>query len=455
MDNQDNKTNSEVQSHTLNRALHPALVLGLSMADASPIMASVLLSIGIFSVGGSFGIVSCAIITFVVMMISLNLAELGAKYPLAGGSYSVVRAVLPGPFASITFFNMAFQGVFIPASLTLGIGQLEKLIFPDLPIPEVAVAFIALMLAFFVASMNIKTGAWTTVILMLIQVIVLVIIIGSAFKNPNWSIIEMIKNPVVLGDGGSLIPVTGVVMMATMVPTFSVINGYDSVLGFSEEIKGGPRTLGKTVVLAAFMASVLISAPLIAALLSAPDLVTFFESESPVVYAVDEAWGHAFANVVSVGVIIAEFSCCTTLLMYFGRTWYTSGRDGMWSKGINKKLSKLNKHQVPGNGILFLVACTAVLMFVSSLEWLIIFSGTMICTVYLFVGVAGFVSRIKDKDVERPFSIPLWPVPSLIVVFFNGFALITQETQFLIGEIIMIALALLCFVVFRKKGNQL
>jgi amino acid transporter len=80
-----------------------------------------------------------------------------------------------------------------------------------------------------------------------------------------------------------------------------------------------------------------------------------------------------------------------------------------------------------------------VLAFFSYLDWLLNFSGTMIAAVYFCIGLGALRSRVSMKHAERPFRMPLWPFPPLFVVAFTGFALYSQDSQYLIGEAVLIA----------------
>jgi threonine/homoserine/homoserine lactone efflux protein len=42
--------------------------------------------------------------------------------------------------------------------------------------------------------------------------------------------------------------------------------------------------------------------------------------------------------------------------------------------------------------------------------------------------------------------MPLWPVPPVIVVVFTGLALVKQEGQYLIGEVVLIGVALVLWL---------
>lgn len=99
----------------LRRRLKVWHVVGLAMADVSPTMAVLFLTAGVFFVGGTFAVGANLLLAVVVTLIALCLAELAAMYPVAGGMYSLVRYVLPGPVTWITMFNYLIQGIVIPA----------------------------------------------------------------------------------------------------------------------------------------------------------------------------------------------------------------------------------------------------------------------------------------------------------------------------------------------------
>lgn len=453
MDDQNSIMNADTQEHTLKRNLQSWHVLGLSMADVSPTMAVLLLTAGVFSIGGTFAIGSSLILAFIVVMIALTLGELSSMYPYTGGMYSLISNVLPKPLSWIGMFNFLIQGVILPASFVLGIADFMRDLIPGLQVSNQIVALIALTVAMIIAIMRVELGAWVTFLMVIVEVGVLSTVIISAFVNPQQSFMNLTFNPVMLKDG-NLVPVTFGVMIATLAPAFNVINGYDAVLGFSEEMKGGPRALAKTVIISAVLASVLILVPLIAGVIAAPNLNEFFSSNAPIVYSVKQALGPQAGAVINIGAIIALFNATLSIFMYFSRVFYATGRDNVWTPAFNRVLSKLNKHRVPAAGVMVLFIPSIVFLFASQLNWLLIFSGTVISVVYFFIGLSGIWSRINNKTAERPYKMPLWPLPSLIVVLFTGFAIVTQETQYLIGEIILSAVALLCYAFFSRLSKN-
>lgn len=434
----------------LNRTLKPWHVVGLAMADVSPTMSVLLLTAGVFSIGGTFAIGANIILGFVVVLISMNLAELGTLYPLAGGMYSLVKNVLPAPLTWITLFNYFIQGIIIPSSIALGIAQFLALLIPTVHISSLFVAGAFLGVGTIIAVTRVQIGSWVTTIMVIVELMVLTIITVGAILHPHQSLFRMMADPKLL-VGKTLQPVGLGIMLATLAPAFNIINGYDASLGFSEEIQGGPKTLARVVIVSSILAVVLILVPLVAAMISVPNLIRFFSNPEPVVYAVTSSLGAGAGKLVDFGVIIALFNAMVSLLMYFSRVVYTSARDGYWGNNLGKKLSTVNRFKVPAWSVLFLSIPAFILMFFAALNWLIVFSGTVITVVYFFVGIAGLWSRIKDPQLSRPYRMPMWPLPSLVVIVVTGFAIATQEFQYLIGEIILSAIAIVTWAIKSYK----
>ena len=436
-------------SQQLERRLNIPEVVGLAMADVSPTMAVLFLSAGVFFVGGTFSIGAGLILSVVVVFIALCLGELAGMFPIAGGMYSLVRRVLPGPLSWITMFNYLIQGVVIPASIALGMVAFLRDLFPGLGFPDTVIAIVLLALATGLALTKVEVGAWATAAMVVVECVVLGIITVAALLHPHQQLAEVTFHPTVLSNG-ELVAVGFAVMLATLAPAFNVINGYDAALGFSEELKGGERSIAKAVIISAVLACVLIMVPLIAAVVAAPDLKEFFSAPAPVIYSVEASLGDKARVIIDIGVTIALFNAMLSLLMYFGRGVYTTGRDGVWPATGNRILGSINKFRAPGAGVLLLAIPAGVLIFTSALNFLIIFAGTVIAAVYFCIGVAALWSRRSIPNEPRPYKMPLWPLPPLVVIGFTGVALATQETPYLLAEVVLICLALVAWAGSKK-----
>jgi amino acid transporter len=162
------------------------------------------------------------------------------------------------------------------------------------------------------------------------------------------------------------------------------------------------------------------------------------------------ALGDKARIIIDIGVTIALFNAMLSLLMYFGRGVYTTGRDGVWPASVNRIIGSINRFRAPGAGVLLLAIPAGILVFTSALNFLIIFAGTVIAAVYFCIGLAALWSRRSMPDEPRPYKMPLWPLPPLVVIGFTGIALATQERQYLIAEVVLICLALAAWAGSKK-----
>jgi amino acid transporter len=443
--------NSSSEEKSFRERLSTGHVVGLAMADVSPTMAVFLLSGAVFVSGGTLAAGVNILMMGVVVLIAMCLGELASMYPSAGGMYTLVRETLPAPFSWVTKFNYLLQGVIIPASIGIGIAQFLRDLYPTLPIPDAAIACMSIALAAFIAMTAVEVGAWLTGIMVFVELTVLGIVTVAGFTHAHQPIGELILHPVMLNAASNGTVAVGMVaIFASLAPAFNIINGYDAALGFAEELHGGRKNIGKAVVWSAIIASITIIVPLVAAMVAAPDLVAFLKAPSPVLYAVESAMGPWAKYVVDIGVTVALFNAALSLMMYFGRGLYATGRDGAWPQAINRRLASLNKHSVPAWATLALAVPACVLSFFSYLDWLVNFGGTMIAAVYFCIGLAAFWARISQPNVDRPFKMALWPLPPLVVIGFTGFALYSQGMQYLAGELVVIVVGLLCWQLSKK-----
>ena len=63
------------------------------------------------------------------------------------------------------------------------------------------------------------------------------------------------------------------------------------------------------------------------------------------------------------------------------------------------------------------------------------FTAVLIIVLYALVAIAALVSRIRDRDLDRPSRMPLWPVAPVLALVGVVIAL-TQQTGHDIGIVI-------------------
>jgi len=335
------------------------------------------------------------------------------------------------------------------ASVSLGIGAFLKTLIPAIHLPDNLIAIIALCIAASIASFNVELGALTTAGMVIIESVVLGIIMITGLLHPHQRLTEILFHPVVL-KSAHLAPVTLSIALPTVAAAFTIIVGFEAILGFSEELRGNYKTLIKATIATTLLSIIVIVVPIGATIVAATDFIAFFQSSTPVIDVIQQSLGIGAAKLVNFCILISLFTALLAGTMYISRILYASGRDNLWWKGANNKLIQLNKQQVPSFAVGVSLGAIILFAFVGALNWLIIFTASCFITMYFMVGFAGFWSRYKFPLERRPYKMPLWPITPFFVMLFTLFAFLSQEFQYQIGVIILIGLA---FLFWGIKNN--
>lgn len=432
----------------------------MALSNVSPVMASFVYALAAFATVGIATGPAALLQGVNVILIGLILAELDSMYPISGGLYSIINYVLPKPLVFIAVFTFMIQAFIYPPSIAMGVAQYLQILFPQLPQGMMATSIISamtLIIALLIGLNSIVTSNRVAKIFLALQMAVIFVFLYICFANPQRSLGDIITNAEMLNeDGTGLTPVTfGAILMGIGI-LCAAIDGYPASLGFSEETKGSCRNVGKAVFISAATTAVIIVLVLIMSMIAAPNLFDFLSSSSPLLYTAESYMGTAGATIINVGIIISSFGCLVVIINYMARVLYTGARDKIWPGKMNDALTKVSgKGKVPWVATILIAAVDCILVFASDIVSLITFGGMAAATVYLLIAIGSINSRIKDKLAARPFKMPLFPLPSIIVIIFLVVAIVSQTPTDLaiVGGLLVIAL-IYYFAYIRPRDKK-
>lgn len=438
----------------LKKALNVFETVAIAVSDISPVTGVFLMLPVVLAMAGTGSFIVMLVAGIIAICVALTMAELGSMFPIAGGIYSIIRKVLGKTVGFISLIAYLAQGIFIPAVVALGAASYITNIFPSLNTN--VVGFILMLLATGIAIMNISAGAKFTSVLLILELTIVGILTIVAFLNPvnSPSILFDLK---MLNDSGSFIDVTPLVIFTAVTIMLLSFNGYDSAINFSEETKGESENVGKSVFRAASTGILAQIIPLIAILIAAPNIGKLLSSDAPMSYVSNSIMGNAAGILINVGAAVAMFACTIAVLLQFARVLYTSGRDNVWPDKISKAFSSLHsKFHTPWVSAIVLGGLGGAFCFYSSLGGLISFTSVLVVSLYILVALCSFVVHIKMKHLDRPYKIPLWPLPPAIALIGAGAALTQQAPKDLITVGIIAIVALIYYVFYlRKKESRM
>lgn len=426
----------------LNRAVSVLGTIALVVSDITPTASLLVIGPVVIAVAGSGSLLAYLIGCFIAISVALCMGELGSMYPVAGGLYSIVTRVLGRPIGFLALLDYIGQAIFLPASVAIGIGVYIQALNPG--IPSNIAAGVVMILVTVVAMLRINFNAVLTGFFLLLELIVVVVLALAGFSH--WHQPLSILTSPVLSDGTAV----GLPLIFTAVATamFSV-NGYDSAINFSEETEGSAAHVGQAVVGAALIGIVFELVPFIAIVFGAPDLPKFLASPTPLTDVARSAFGDTFVNIITYGAIIAIFNASLAITLQFARIVWSSGRDRAWPGPISTAIAKVHPSlRTPWVATLLTGGMAAVLCFQSSLVAVVTFTAVLLIVLYALIALSALVSRMRQKDVTRPYRMPFWPLPPLIALVGTVVAITQQKPTDLAIVGVIIVVGLIYYFVF-------
>ena len=337
------------------------------------------------------------------------MGELGSMFPVAGGLYSIVTRVLGRPIGFLALLDYIGQAIFLPASVAFGIGTYINSLYPAVSTKWVAAAL--MIVVALIACLDVRLNAVMIGFFLALEMGVVIMLALAGFLHMHQSLSTFTHPHMAAGTNGIGPVATSAIIAALATALFSV-NGYDSAINFSEETEGDASEVGKAVVLAATIGIVFELIPFIGVLLG---------HRRP---ARLPAFRHAADR------------CGPLLLRAHRRRHRDVGGDpghlqrlaGDHAAVRAGDLFEWPRHGLAGADLESAVLrepavqdavggddvrrrAGAILCAQSSLISVVTFTAVLIIILYALIAISALVSRVRQKDLERPFRMPLWPVP--------------------------------------------
>ncbi|HZU11547.1 MAG TPA: APC family permease [Chloroflexota bacterium] len=411
----------------LNRGLSVIGTIALSLSDITPTASLLVIGPVVIATAGTASVWSYLLGGFIALNVALCMGELGSMFPVAGGLYSIVTRVLGRPIGFLALLDYVGQAVFLPASIALGIGTYISSLFPTI---STNVAATVIMVAVtLIALIRINQNAIITGIFLLLELAVVSSMAVAGFTHWRQPF-SILSHPVMTNGRGGLTGVGVSLVIAAIATALFSVNGYDSAINFSEETEGEASHVGQAVVIAASTGIFFELVPFIAIVFGAGSLAAFLASATPLTDAVGGAFGSGFKNVVTVGAIIAIFNASLAITLQFARVMFASGRDRAWPGPISDAFAQVwGATRAPWVATLFVGVLASALCLQGKLATVVTFTAVLIIVLYALIAISALVSHRTQRQLPRPWRMPLFPIPPIIALAGVGIALSQQKVS--------------------------
>lgn len=400
--------------------------------------------------------------TFVLLMLwvvggvtalcgALTYAELSAALPRSGGEYNFLTELYHPMAGFISGWVSATIGFAAPTALAaITFGKYLHAVFPTVPVTlSAALLVIALTLAH-VRSRSSSGGTQRIFTFLKVLLIILFCLICWIFAKSPQPISVMPQT----GDM-SLFLSSG--FAVSLIYVSYAYTGWNAATYLTSEVENPSKTLPQVLFFGTFVVMVLYVLLNFSFLYAAPmaDMVNVNE----VGYVAAEAvLGPVGGKVMGFVLALLLISTASAMILAGPRVLQVIGEDFP----VFRPLSKTNSEGIPVLAILFLSAITLTFVLTSKFESILKFAGFTLALNTFFTVAGVFVMRWRFPKTQRPFQMPLFPLPPLVFLGLTGWTLIHLLQQPTpdggIGEgwmgLILVAAGAIVYVLANLAGAQ-
>ena len=394
-------------------------------------------------------------------------AELGAAFPRAGGSYAFLREIYgaekAGNWLSFLYvWQLSFSAPLSIASGCIGLSGFLAWFWPGLDsapiaaLPQLhygnfaAAAACLLVTALLYRNLSAVTRLAWILFAGVITAIAGVIISGIAHAASagGWHIPASPAQSAALAFAG--------LAQATLITTYDYW-GYYNITFLGSEVRHPARTIPRAILLSVVFVSAMYVAMNLAALPAVRDTAhaaaTAASRLQLVADIASSAFGRIAGAIMAALVVWTAFSSVFSLLLGYSRVPYAAAKEGNYFRFL---AAVHPRHHIPHRSLIALGLVAAAFCFFSLQQVITMLVVTRILLQFFLQQIGVMWLRIKQPNLERPFRIPLYPLPPLAAM--AGFLFIlANRANALQGLIVAAAIGLsgtLIYLVRARAARQ-
>lgn len=380
-------------------------------------------------------------------------AELGAKWPMAGGSYVFLQKLYgDGKFGKMMSFLLVWQTIIqaplVVASAAIGFSQYLTYLVTLTPIQQKIVSGALVIIVTFLLYRNIKSIGKISVLLWIITGGTFLWLIGSGFRhfNPHWAFSYS-------KDAFDLTPIFFVGLGQASLKTVYSYLGYYNVCHLGGEIKKPEINIPRSIFISVAGIAVLYLGMQIM-ILGAMPWQKIAGSNFVISAYFEQLYNPLVGKIATALILIIASSSLFALMLGYSRIPYAAAVDGNFFKIFGKLHPKKN---FPYVSLLFLGGTGLVFSLLFKMKEVI----TAIITMRIIIQFVGqsvgvlYWHRTKPKD-ERPYKMWLFPLPAVAGIIIWLFILFTSQWEYIAGAATIILAGVLIYftVLVPQKARQ-
>ncbi len=396
-------------------------------------------------------------------------AELGAAFPRAGGSYAFLSEIYgpqrAGNWLSFLYvWQLSFSAPLSIASGCIGLSSFLAWFWPGLDsapfaaIPQLhfgnfaAAGTCLLVTALLYRNLNAVTRLAWILFAGVLTAIAGVIVSGFAHAaaHGGWHMPTSPNLSAAMAVGG--------LAQATLITTYDYW-GYYNICFLGGEVRHPTRTIPRSILLSVVFVSAMYVAMNMASLPAVRDFAGHASGAAAnaasrlqlVADIAGSAFGHWAGAVMAALVVWTAFASVFSLLLGYSRVPYAAARDGNYFRFLD---AVHPKHHIPHRSLIALGLVASGFCFFSLSQVITMLVITRILLQFLLQQIGVILLRVRRPELERPFRIPLYPLPPLAAM--AGFLFILRyRVNAVEGLAVAAAIGISGTVIYAVRARRL
>ncbi|HQZ73206.1 MAG TPA: APC family permease [Chitinophagaceae bacterium] len=388
---------------------------------------------------------------FTAFMDAMIWSELGAKYPLAGGTYNFHRIAFGergGKLMSFLFvWQTSIQAPLVVASASIGFAQYLTYIVPLDIWQQKIVSGGLVMLVFILLYRKIETIGKISVVMGTIVVLTIIWIIISGLLNQ--------QHPVKLIPTGKESFFTYAFWAAVgqaSVKTVYAYLGYYNVCHLGGEIKNPGKNIPRSIFISVFGIATLYLLMNISVMGVMPWELVKADDKYLVSSFMQQLYGTKAGVLVTILILCIAFSSLFAVVLGYSRVPYAAAVDGNFFKPFAKLHPTKNFPYIS-----LIVLCTLGFIFSLLFKLAEVISSILAMRIVIqFIGQAVGVVMLRKRFGEKdlPFKMMLFPLPVILSIVIWAFLFVSTGWFALWGSLIALCGVGVYFFTSRLKKSE-
>ena len=422
----------------------------INMIDMVGIGPFVVLSIVIQLMGGPWFLYAWLAGAFLSIVDAMIWSELGAAYPLAGGSFNFLRAAYGEKswgklFSFLYVWQTMLQAPLVVASGAIGFAHYFGFLVPLNDITSRIVSGSIVIVLTLLLYRKIDTIGKISILLWIGVIFTMLWIIYGGISNGHFT--EPLKH---INDGFTLNAAFAAALGAASVKTIYSFLGNYNVCHLGGEIKNPTKYIPLSMILSVLGIAVLY----ISMNMSVVSVIPWNEaakSEFVVSTYFEKLYGHTAALLATVLILWVAFASLFAVMLGYSRVPYAAAKEGEFFEVFAKIHPTRHFPHIALLGLGITAFAFSLLFKLSQVITAILAMRIVI----QFIGQAvGLIILRRKKQIVLPFKMPFYPLPVIIAILIWGFIFISTGKEFMISGGIVIISGTIVYLIKSKRSIQ-